>query len=84
MSKLFVCEMCETVVRFDPSEEEAALAELALDYPGLPLSECAQICDPCYEIVKKQEEAEAKYGPPPGPRWKSVLIGSSFYYVPVE
>ncbi len=56
-SNQYRCEMCKGIFEKDWTDEEAK-AELKLDFGDIPLEECAQICDNCYQKVRPDKNPE--------------------------
>lgn len=53
-ARLFVCAECQEMFKTTWTDEDAK-AELAANYPGVPLEECAYMCDDCYRHLRNRE-----------------------------
>lgn len=50
MNKTFVCARCEG--EFPRGDEEKTLQELRENFGDVPLSECEEVCDNCWEKIR--------------------------------
>lgn len=53
----YICAMCGGKFIADWSQEEA-VAELNRDFGKMPLEECDQVCDACYQKVSPENNPE--------------------------
>lgn len=53
----FQCDMCGGIFDED-ADPNVPLAELRENFGDVPVSECAQVCDACYEQVKPANNLE--------------------------
>ena len=56
MNRTFVCDRCRGM--FENGNEEEALAEAAVYFPGLKPEEISVICDDCYNRVHTEKHPE--------------------------
>lgn len=55
MSK-FKCESCKKTFEADDDNEETARAELQKEFPDTPEDEIVQVCETCYQKIRKTQE----------------------------
>jgi hypothetical protein len=56
-TKQLVCAYCGE--EFEPTDDETwddvkAHAELEQNFPGVPIEECAVVCDDCFKVMMRQ------------------------------
>lgn len=54
----YTCAMCSGEFESGWTEEEA-IAELKRDFGSVPLEECDQVCDDCYQQISPRNNPEA-------------------------
>lgn len=57
-TRTFTCYVCGKVDTIEEGDDEDALAELAIHFPGVAPQECAVLCDECYLLAMADKTSQ--------------------------
>lgn len=55
--KFYTCSLCGGTFQFDPQDDAEALADMARDFPGVPMEEMTVVCEDCYKRLMGPHKA---------------------------